>query len=334
MKRRLFALALSCALALALLSACGGSPDGSVSGGGSSSGLTQPGGSAPDDSRPDGSSPDASQPSGSGSDTSLPGGAGSASSSAPGASQPGQSGGQESQGQMTLNRTDFSLFTPGATFRLKAADVPQGAQVTWSSSDEAVASVGEDGTVTYVSAGSATITAAAGDVRVTCKVYCKPVEDQPVSGGGSSSDSSSSGGSSSGGGSSSVSKVDLSAFYTTLSGSYEFPSFMAAADKELMDVFYPGLSGVATEQCLVYANQMSMNMGELVLVQVKDSKDVDAVKGILQSRIDGMVDGGAWYPEPTRVWSECSRVVSNGSYVMMVVNEDYAAIVDDFNALF
>ena len=187
---------------------------------------------------------------------------------------------------------------------------------------------------TYVSAGSATITAAAGDVRVTCKVYCKPAADQPVSGGGSSSDSSSSSGSSSSGGSSSVSQVDLSAFYATLSGSYEFPSFMAAADKELMDMFYPGLSGVATEQCLVYANQMSMNMGELVLVQVKDSKDVDAVKGMLQSRIDGMVDGGAWYPEPTRMWSECSSVVANGSYVMMVVNEDYAAIVDDFNALF
>ena len=75
-------------------------------------------------------------------------------------------------------------------------------------------------------------------------------------------------------------------------------------------------------------------MGELVLVQVSDSADVDAVKEILQTRIDNMVNGGAWYPEPTRVWSENSRIVSNGSYVMMVVNEDCDAIVEEFNALF
>ena len=79
--------------------------------------------------------------------------------------------------------------------------------------------------------------------------------------------------------------------------------------------------------------------GDVVLVQVKDSKDVDAVKAILQARIqymvgDGNGPGGAWYPEPTRIWTECSRVVSNGNYILMVVHEQCDAIVDDFNALF
>lgn len=67
---------------------------------------------------------------------------------------------------------------------------------------------------------------------------------------------------------------------------------------------------------------------------MSDSADVDTVKSILQGRIDQMVNGGAWYPEPTRLWSEDSRVVSNGNYIMMVVHEECDAIVDDFNALF
>jgi hypothetical protein len=58
------------------------------------------------------------------------------------------------------------------------------------------------------------------------------------------------------------------------------------------------------------------------------------VKAILQSRVDYMVDGGAWYPEPTELWQNSARVVSNGNYVMMVVNASCDAIVNDFNALF
>ena len=106
------------------------------------------------------------------------------------------------------------------------------------------------------------------------------------------------------------------------------------ADQELMDIFYPGLSAVSSQQMLVYVNHMSMNMGDLALIEVTDSKDVDGVKAILQARIDGMINGGAWYPEPTRIWTECSRVVSNGNYILMVVHEQCDAIVDDFNALF
>ena len=36
----------------------------------------------------------------------------------------------------------------------------------------------------------------------------------------------------------------------------------------------------------------------------------------------------------TSLWTNSSRVVSNGNYVMMVVHEDCDQIVDEFNALF
>ena len=114
---------------------------------------------------------------------------------------------------------------------------------------------------------------------------------------------------------------------------------LSKADSTIMDNNYAGLSAIAMEQTEVYINFMSMNNGEIALVQVKDAGDVDKVKAIFQARIDYMVGdgngpGGAWYPEPTQIWEENSRVVSNGNYVMMVVGNDCDAIVNDFNALF
>ena len=126
----------------------------------------------------------------------------------------------------------------------------------------------------------------------------------------------------------------MASFYSTVSSTYNVPGSSEPVDSQLMEQYFAGLSAVKTEQCLVYLNMLSMNMGEIALVQVSDSKDVDTVKSIFQTRIDNMINGGAWYPEPTRLWTEDSRVVSNGNYVMMIVSEDCDSIVKDFNALF
>ena len=80
-------------------------------------------------------------------------------------------------------------------------------------------------------------------------------------------------------------------------------------------------------------------VGDFALVQVSDSKDVDAVKAIFQARIDYMTgaDGGqpgAWYPGPTEMWQNSSRIASNGDYIMLIVHEKCDDIVNDFNALF
>ena len=132
--------------------------------------------------------------------------------------------------------------------------------------------------------------------------------------------------------------VDLAAFYSNITGQYEF-GFLELASTELLDGYYAGMSAIDAQQCLVYITMMSMNNGEFGLVQVKDSADVDTVKAIFQARIDYMVGdgegpGGACYPGPTEQWTNNSRVVSNGNYVMMVVHENCDDIVAAFNALF
>lgn len=327
--KRMFTLALACALTLSLLSSCGSKPaaDGSASSSQttSSADVSQP--EQPDVSEPE---PDSGEPD---------------SSAEPEVSQP-----DGVNAVLTLNRSDFTLKSAGATFKLKYTCEPDlDAIQEYTSSNEKVATVSADGTVTAVAPGTAVITVEYGGLTASCTVRCtweesKTPETSPSTATPSTSttptpsttpsttttpstpatDSSKP----------AAASVDLAAFYATISGTYEFPSAMQLADAEVQDAFYPGLSGVATQQCLVYANMMSMNMGEFVLVQVSDSKDVSTVKGILQSRIDNMVDGGAWYPESTEQWQNNSTVVSNGNYVMMVVNENAAAITKAFNDLF
>ena len=172
---------------------------------------------------------------------------------------------------------------------MSGVDAPK---VTWTSSDETVAAVSQDGTVTAVARGHSHHHRRCGGDGAACLLHrpaasCRRISPFPAAGtapppgerewrqllpgarGGPGR--------------------PCSAFYTQLSGDDEFPSFMQQADQELMDIFYPGLSAVSSQQMLVYVNQMSMNMGELALIEVTDSKDVDGVKAILQARIDGMI---------------------------------------------
>lgn len=69
---------------------------------------------------------------------------------------------------ITLNKSTDTVAA-GSTTTLIATVTPNGAIVTWESSDTSVATV-SDGTVTGVSAGTATITATNGTASATCTV--------------------------------------------------------------------------------------------------------------------------------------------------------------------
>ena len=327
MKRRTYALLLALALSASLLTSCAGGSgsdsSSSQSNGGVSSSQTE------DQSEPDASTPDTSLPDGSTSQQPAPDG--STSQEAPGDAVTDE---PQAEASLSLDTNDFTLFSAGSSHTLKATVQPSGQKVTFTSGNEKVATVDQNGKVTAVAPGTAKITVTAGDLTATCIVRCRWEDSKPSNGG-----SSSSGGNS---GSSSTpetpetpapAQVDLSAFYTTESGKYEF-GMVTLADAELAANVYPGLFDIATEQCLPYINMMTMNTSEIVLVQVTNSSDVDKVKAILQGRIDAQVEGGAWYPSAIDAWQNNSRIVSNGNYIMMVVHESCDSIVSDFNALF
>ena len=315
MKRRTYALLLALALSASLLTSCAG-------GSGSDSSSSQSNGSVSSSQTEDQSKPDASTP-----DSSLPDG--STSQEAPGDAVTDE---PQAEASLSLDTNDFTLFSAGSSHTLKATVQPSGQKVTFTSGNEKVATVDQNGKVTAVAPGTAKITVTAGDLTATCIVRCRWEESKPSTGGGSSSSSGNSG-SSSTPETPAPAQVDLSAFYTTESGKYEF-GMITLADAELAANVYPGLFDIASEQCLPYINMMTMNTSEIVLVQVTNSSDVDKVKSILQSRIDAQVEGGAWYPSAIDAWQNNSRIVSNGNYIMMVVHESCDSIVSDFNALF
>ena len=137
-----------------------------------------------------------------------------------------------------------------------------------------------------------------------------------------------------------VKSADLNAFYEETmtaimeeKGQENVPMMMAL-EGEMLDGFYPGLSEVATKQCVAYAPAMSAVAAEFVLVEVENAEDVEKVQEILQARIDAQIAGGAWYPETIEGWENNSRLAVVGNSLMRVVMEDADAIVESFEALF
>lgn len=306
MKHRTYTLLVSLALSASLLASCGPKQ---APGGSSSSSLPDASQSQPDESLPDGSLPDESLP----------------------------------QEVLTLNAEEIKLISnQGETFQLEflvGTMVPLDFPV-FTSSDEAVATVDATGLITAIGPGTATITADLDGLTAQCVVTCEdaepevkplpepkpepkpdpkpdPAPDTPA-----------------------ASTVDLQSFAETTLGNYDF-SAMMEVDSQGIDAYFSGLSSISLSQQVINQCIMSPSpVGDFALVQVSDSKDVDAVKAIFQARIDRMsgADGqgkpGAWYPGPTEQWLNNSRVVSNGNYVMMVVHENCDQIVAEFNALF
>lgn len=128
--------------------------------------------------------------------------------------------------------------------------------------------------------------------------------------------------------------VSLKDFYTAAAEKYEMPMGTSElTDAETIDYIYPGLADVSLKQQALYITMMSLNNGELSMVEVENEADAETVKAIFEKRVQNMVDGGAWYPGPTEIWTNQSRVKVYGNYVLLTVGENCDSIVADFEAL-
>ena len=140
-------------------------------------------------------------------------------------------------------------------------------------------------------------------------------------------------------------QVDLAAFAQTVTENHEMGGFLQRIDAEDADMgefmadmlnnYYPGLTGLDLEQTEIYMSMISFSSGELALVQAKNADDAAKAEGIFQARIDAKTtEGPNNYPEEVEMWQRSSKVVTNGNYAMLVCAEDCEAIVSEFNDLF
>lgn len=130
--------------------------------------------------------------------------------------------------------------------------------------------------------------------------------------------------------------LDLSAFYDEMFGTV-FPDpnnapSMMLLEGDMLDQSYPGLSDVATTQCLVYAPMMSAVAYEVALVEVSDPADVETVKAIFDTRIASQIEGGAFYPATVEVWQNNAEIVEKGNIVALFVGAEKDQMVELFNA--
>ena len=79
---------------------------------------------------------------------------------------------EEPAKEPTLSTEDFTLFYPGEEAYLTVNDVPEGAAVSYVSSNAAVVTVTNTGKVTAVGSGTATITVTVGETKLTCVARC------------------------------------------------------------------------------------------------------------------------------------------------------------------
>lgn len=87
---------------------------------------------------------------------------------------------------------------------------------------------------------------------------------------------------------------------------------------DLIASFYPGLDAIELSQQAYYMPPIATHPCEIVLVEVKNDADVQAVADIFQARIDMGADNTN-YPESAAGWQLYAQVQKSGNFVCMIV---------------
>lgn len=116
--------------------------------------------------------------------------------------------------------------------------------------------------------------------------------------------------------------IDLNTFYQAIleaqSEETEELILFEESNPALIESFYPGLENIELNQKVFYMPPIATHPCEIVMVEVKNSEDVQAVVDIFQARIDMGADNVS-YPESAAGWKLYAKVHQSGNYVCMIV---------------
>lgn len=140
----------------------------------------------------------------------------------------------------------------------------------------------------------------------------------------------SSGGNSSGG----ENAPDLQAYYASYMAGLEEENRPKMTDVNedtaYVDNFYPGLRDYELKQSVLQMASISAVAYEFALVECANESDVEAVKGIMQARIDSQISSGAFYPETIVAWQKADLIVSGNVVALIVAGDDQTNAVEAF----
>ena len=99
--------------------------------------------------------------------------------------------------------------------------------------------------------------------------------------------------------------------------------FFEESDPNLIASFYPGLADIKLNQQAFYMPPIATHPCEIVLAEVADEADVQAVADIFRARIELGADNTT-YPESAAGWQKYAQVQQSGTFVCMIVlPQDY-----------
>lgn len=123
--------------------------------------------------------------------------------------------------------------------------------------------------------------------------------------------------------------VDLAKFFDDVmaKSGEEYASLMMAADATTIHTYYPGLTNIATKQCVIRVAAISDVAAEVAMIECQNAQDIAAVRAILEARKASQVNSGF------SDWEQ-AQIVVYGNYIALVVAGDRTAeVVDTFNRL-
>ena len=114
---------------------------------------------------------------------------------------------------------------------------------------------------------------------------------------------------------------------------------MIDIEGEMLEMYYPGLSELETEQMIVKAAAMSAVANEVALVKCQSEEDADKAAEIFQARIDYQVGddeniGGAFYPESIESWKKASVQRQGNCVALVAVDGKQGDLENVFNQAF
>lgn len=129
--------------------------------------------------------------------------------------------------------------------------------------------------------------------------------------------------------------VDLNTFYNDLAQLYEWDDgYMMEIEEDMLDSYYPGLKDIPKKQFIARTPMITAAVCEIILTEVENPEDANAVEEILKARVKERAEGGAWYPASMEAWSR-AEVIRNGNFIALIASStDQDAIEGAFNQLF
>ena len=102
--------------------------------------------------------------------------------------------------------------------------------------------------------------------------------------------------------------------------------------EDCIGYYYAGLSDIELKQQVLYMHPVTGAPTEVMLVEVANPDDVQAVEEIFQTRIDlGIADD--FIPENSQGWQNGSEIQNYGNYVALICMADCCTIPEDVFAL-